>query len=251
MPIIRKLGAKPAIPAKLCRTLKLEHYATAAFAEFVPPEFDWMLDVPDYGDLNDEYGDCVVAAQAKMVRSWTANATGVAATITNAQIMEVYMNGAGYIPGRPDTDRGWDLISGLTYWQKIGIGGHRIGAYAALNPLHPRMIRAATYLFGGTYTAFDLPNSIWDQTDAGKPWDVVANDGGPAGGHCVTIQAVAANGNPVCRTWGKPQVMTWPFVFKYCTEAYAAIATDYLNGGRTIAGLDVAKLTADLALVRL
>jgi hypothetical protein len=44
--------------------------------------------------------------------------------------------------------------------------------------------------------------------------------------------------------------MTWPFVFKYCGEAYACISNEYLVGGRTIAGLDIDRLTSDLAAVK-
>lgn len=250
-----KLGLRPSDPVKLVRTLKLAHYLVGAsggaFAEFIPPSFDWFLGVPDFMDMNDRIGDCVVAGMAKMVRSWTANVPGgVAATITDAMILDVYRKGAGYNPADPSTDQGWDMLSGLSYWQRYGIGGHKIGVYAAINPAHPYMMKAATFLFGGTYTAFDLPNSIWAQMDAGKPWDVVEDDGGSAGGHCVTIQKINAKGNPCCRTWGAEQEMTWPFVFKYCFEAYAAISNEYLSGGRTIAGLDVDRLTKDLTLVK-
>jgi len=55
---------------------------------------------------------------------------------------------------------------------------------------------------------------------------------------------------PICLTWGKRQAMTWRFVDKYCTEAYAIISADYLNGGKTLAGLDIEKLKADLVSVQ-
>jgi hypothetical protein len=248
-----KLGLNPSDPKNLVRTLKLSHYLVGAnggaFAEFIPSAFDWFAGVPDYMDLNDRIGDCVVATQAKMVRSWTAN-VGKAVTITDAMIRDEYMDGAGYNPDDPTTDRGWDMLSGLSYWQRIGIGGHKIGAYAAINPRHRYMMQAGAFLFGGIYTAFELPNSIWNQMDAGLPWDVEADDGGPAGGHCVTIQRINHKGNPCCRTWGAEQEMTWPFVFKYCVEAYAAISNEYFYGGVTIAGLDITRLTADLTAVK-
>jgi hypothetical protein len=248
----RKLGAKPAIPTKLCRALKLEHYVATKMTQYVPPWFRWDEGVPDSVDLNNSLGDCVVAAQAKMIRSWTANASGgkSIATITDDDILDVYKKGAGYDPADPSTDQGWDLLSALSYWQRIGIAGHKIGAYAAVNPQHHHMMRSAMYLFGGVYTAFDLPNSIWAQMDAGKPWDIDPDNRGSAGGHCVTIQAVATNNTPICLTWGKRQAMTWRFVDKYCTEAYAIISADYLTGGKTLAGLDVEKLKADLVSVQ-
>lgn len=250
-----KLGLRPSDPAKLVRTLKLSHYLVGAnggaFSEFIPPAFDWFAGVPDFMDMNDRIGDCVVAGMAKMVRSWTANVPGgVTANITDAMILDVYKKGAGYNPADPSTDQGWDMLSGLSYWQRNGIGGHKIKAYAAINPVHRYMMQAGMLLFGGIYTAFSLPNSIWAQMDAGRPWDVEEDDGGPAGGHCVTIQRINQRGNPCCRTWGAEQEMTWPFVFKYCFEAYAAMSEEYFRDGRTIIGLDMDRLTKDLAAVK-
>lgn len=245
MPILdhngRRLGALPAKPEKLRRVLKLEHFTTSTFGEFVPPGFDWFQGVQDYMDLNDTLGDCVVATQAKMVRSWTANSKfgAIAVTITDAEIKRVYMDGAGYNPADPATDQGWDLLSALSYWQRKGIGGHKIGPYASVDPTKPNVMRAAAFLGFGLYIALDLPNSIWSQ----EVWSVVSHDGGPAGGHCVTIQAVV-DGLPVCRTWGAPQRMTWEFVAKYCTEAYIILSPDCMTNGRTVTGLDVARLTA-------
>lgn len=243
------LGAKPSSPEKLRRVLRLSKYTDASFTEFVPPGFDWFRFVLDYADLNDRLGDCVVAAMAKMARAWGVNVEGPTAptpSITDADILDVYRNGAGYDPARPETDQGWDLLSALSYWQRIGIAGHKIGAYAAVDPDHPFQLRAATYLFGGVFAGFMLPNSIWNQ----EVWDVVPNDGGLAGGHCVTIQGVDRKGNFVGRTWGAAQPMTPRFVGKYCFEAYAIQSPEYLRAGKTIAGVNVAEWNADLEKLR-
>lgn len=242
-----KLGALPAIPEKQARSLKLAHYLDLSqLTEFIPPEFDWFQGVPDYVDINDRLGDCVVAAEAKHERSWTQNATGTACTVRDADILDVYMKGAGYNPNNPATDRGWDLLSALSYWQRIGIAGLKIGAYAAINPRHHMMVRAATYLFGGIYIALELPTSAQSE----DVWSSTSDTPGSWGGHCVTIQAIL-NDQPVCRTWGYAQPMTWDFLDRYCSEAYAIISPDYLNGGKTVAGLDIAALNGDLQLVRL
>jgi hypothetical protein len=243
-----RLGVRPAKPEKLCRTLKLANYLDLSqLTEFIPPEFDWFQDVPDYVDLNNSLGDCVVASAAKCVRSWTQNATGKAATITDAQILDVYCKGAGYVPGDSSTDNGWYLLDALAYWQKTGIGGHKVGAYAAINPKHHNMMRAATYLFGGLYIAFSLPISAQNQT----VWDAVSGSQGAVGswgGHAVPLQAIE-NDRPIVRTWGYAQSCTWAFIDKYCDEAYAIISPDYLSGGKTIAGLDIAGLNKDLGIV--
>jgi hypothetical protein len=43
--------------------------------------------------------------------------------------------------------------------------------------------------------------------------------------------------------------MTWSFWERYVDEAYALISPDFLEGGKTPNGLDLASLKADLALV--
>ena len=246
---LMKLGGNPSDPKKLVTELKLAHYVDlAAFTEFVPPEFDLFIDVPDFMDLNDNLGTCVVTEMAKQVRSWTQNATGVAATVTDDDIMLVY-KAAGYVPGDPSTDNGWDLISQLNYWRKTGIAGHKIAAYASVNPTHSLLMSAAAYLFGGLDIALGLPLSAQNQT----VWDAATGSKGAVsswGNHCVTVQAKLGE-QPTVRTWGYAQPCTWAFIRKYCLEAHVAISNDALNPsmGKTPAGLDLARLTADLNIL--
>lgn len=242
-----KFGANPSPAHKLSRVLTLASYVDQSkLTTFVPPVFDWSIDVPDSVDRNDELGCCVVAAQAKMVRSWTANSRGKAVMITDRDIEAEYSAGAGYDPTNPFTDLGWDLLSGLSYWQRTGIAGHKIGPYTSVNPCARHMMRAATYLFGGLYVAFDLPAScesqrVWDRTQYGKS----------IGFHCVTIQGVDSDDHPICLTWGYRQKMTWEFVADRCFEAYAVMSDDYLQNGSTIAGLDVDRLRSDMRKITL
>ena len=79
---------------------------------------------------NDTRGDCTTAAAGHMIEAWTAAAAGEAVEVTEAR--------------RPARVRGGRLIDPLTgeegaieldvlrYWRKRGIGGHRIGAFAAV-----------------------------------------------------------------------------------------------------------------------
>jgi hypothetical protein len=61
-----------------------------------------------------------------------------------------------------------------------------------------------------------------DQFNAGQIWDVVPDDGGILGGHCIYIVAFNATG-PICMTWGQRQPMTWAFYDKYCDEGYGVV----------------------------
>jgi hypothetical protein len=244
-----RLGCVPSSPKALAHELKLAHYVNATvMGEFVPPEFDLFIGVPDSVDLNNKLGDCVVATMAKQVRSWTQNATGTAVIITDSDILDVYKRGAGYVEGDPNTDNGWDLISQLNWWRKYGIAGHKIEAYASVNPRHPFMMSIATYLFGGLDIALALPVSAQNQ----EVWDAQGGaDGEPAswGNHCVTLQAKIGE-RPTVRTWGYAQPCTWAFIFKHCTEAHAAISKEALTAlGTTPAGLSLDRMMADLKLV--
>ena len=245
-----KLGGRPSDPAKLNRELRLAQYLDApTFSEFVPPVFRLYQDIPQFMDKNDELGDCVCACMAKMVRGWTQNATGTAVTITDQDVLDVYEKGAGYVPGKPYTDNGWTLIAQLAYWQKTGIAGHKIGAYASINPKNHFLMRSACFVFEGLDIALALPISaqgqaIWDASPGanGTP--------GSWGGHCVTIQGVDENDNPLIETWGYEQPCTWAFLDKYCTEAHAIISTEALKGDTVpISGINIAQLAADLKAV--
>jgi hypothetical protein len=245
-----KLGCAPSDPDDLLRELKLAHYLDAsAMSEFIPPVVRLYQDVPQFMDLNDVEGICVPAEMAKQVRGWTQNATGTAATITEADVQYVYVNGAGYVVGDPSTDNGWDLLSQLAWWKKTGIAGHKIGAYASVNPLHHFMMRATAYLFGGIDIALALPISAQNQT----VWDAASGSNGAPGswgGHCVTIQGYNDAGNALIETWGYEQEATIAFLDKYCTEAHAIISLEMLNGTiAPVTGLDLAALNADLKLV--
>ena len=246
-----RTGCRPSDPQKLIRELRLAHYMDAGvFAEFIPPVFHLQQDVPQFMDLNDQLGCCVVSEMAKQVRLWTQNATGVAATVTDQDVLTVYENGAGYNPADPNTDQGWTLLDQLAYWVKTGIAGHKIGAYVSVNPKHHFMMRAACYLFEGLDIALSLPLSAQGQAI----WDVdTTANGAPGswGGHCVLIAGIDDNDYPLIETWGYEQQCTWAFLDKYCTEAHAIISSDALNGTtEPLTGLDMPALLADLNLVK-
>ena len=55
----------------------------------------------------------------------------------------------------------------LRYWRKRGIGGHRIGAYAAVGTHDHELTRTAAWLFGGLYIGLALPLTAQSQ----ETWD--------------------------------------------------------------------------------
>ena len=246
------------------RTLKLEHYLQSTKLPPTPASLSWSGAFTNWGMMkNDSVGDCTCAGAGHAIQIWTYNANyGQAVTIPDAEVLKAYTaitaeenNGQGYNPQTGANDNGCVEIDVLNYWRQTGIGGHKIDAYAFVNPFHPQMIREAIMLFGGVYIGLSLPITAQDQIDQGVPWSVPRT--GPTGnaapgswgGHCVFIDSYDPK-YLTCVTWGALQKMTWNFWYCYCDEAYAIISKDFIEqSGKSPSGFDMAALTADLTAV--
>jgi hypothetical protein len=246
--IPRKLGKlAPRIDP---RTLKLARYLTGMLPP-APPSVDWGTPVGDWPMyLNDQIGDCTVAAAGHMIECWTANAM-TADVHGDADILAAYEAISGYNPADPNSDCGAVELDVLKYWRGTGIAGHKIGAFASLNPLHQETIRQAINLFGGIYIGLALPLSAQDQ----DTWSIsdtayhAEKDPGSWDLHAVNIVGYDEDGL-TCITWGARKRMTWEFFLTYCDEAYALISVDFLRGdGTTPDGFDMKQLKDDLAKV--
>lgn len=246
-----RLGRLPAIRDP--RTLRLARYLNQASLP-VPPDATTRaaqakLRFPMY--LNDKLGDCTCAAIAHMVQLWDALSGRVPPKITNAEVLTVYEAVSGYDPSTGENDNGAVELDVLKYWRKIGIAGHRIVAFVAVNVKNLFELKTAAWLFDGLYLGVALP--ITAQTQ--KVWDVVPNAGrdgaaGSWGGHAVNIVDYDTTGVTIV-TWGQLKRVTWAFVAAYVDEAYAALSTDAINGATnlTAEGFDDAQLLRDLAAV--
>jgi hypothetical protein len=243
-----KLGRKPSFQDP--RTLSLARYILPELPN-APAKVDFSDKVKTWGMmLNDKLGCCTISAAGHEIQQWTANA-GTQQTPPDSSILSAYEAVSGYRPGQPDTDSGANMLDVLKYWRKNGIAGHKIGAFAALDPTNLDHIRTAVWLFGSAYLGIALPTSAQKQ----DVWDVPAGgatgDGKPGswGGHAVEIAGFSPEGVFVV-TWGAVKLMTWNFFKTYVEEAYAIISQDFLADGKTPNnGLDMATLKADLKAV--
>jgi hypothetical protein len=156
----------------------------------------------------------------------------------------------GFDPADPSTDRGADMLSVLGAWRKTGIGGRRILAFAEVDAGNEDEVKTALWLFSGLYVGVNLPQSAIDQFQAGEPWEVVYEDGGIAGGHCVPAVAYDSVGVTFV-SWGRTVQAGWAWWQSYVMgqEVYACIASDDLRLGKRALpnGFDLAQLRADLA----
>ena len=244
-----KYGRKPRDTTRWAPTL--EHYLTAELppAPVIVDRASKVTSWPMY--LNDSLGDCTCATVGHEIEAWTAYATAEV-TLPQDDILALYEAVGGYVPGDPSTDNGCEIQDILAYWQRTGVGGHKIAAYAALGDCTNLMLmKQCLQIFGTVYLGINCPESAESQFSAGEVWTVVP--GSPiAGGHAIPLQRWdnAPLGDLEVVTWGALQRMTMAFATEYVEEAWVPVSTDWITANDvTITGLNLAQLEADLAAV--
>ncbi len=197
--------------------------------------------------LNDSLGDCTIAGALHLNQSWATSAGGVF-TPTNQMALEGYERIDGYVPGKPSTDQGGDMVNVLNHWKSQGIGGRKILGFVSVDHRNDTEVRQAIALFGGVYAAVSLPVSAQRQKTW---WNASPDDGGVWGGHCVPVLDYDDTRNTLeCVTWGAMKTMTRSFFRRYFVGCFAVVSQDFIKaGGEAPSGLDLAQLLADLAEV--
>jgi hypothetical protein len=227
-------------PADTHPRLRLTPFLTAAA---VPAVVDYIFKVdawPVY--LNDQLGDCTIAAQGHMEEAWSCYGRATTVKVTDQDVLTAYQAVSGYRPGHPNTDNGAVMQDVLSYTRKTGLAGHTIAAYAQLDHQNMTEVKTALYHFGHVYVGVNLPQSAMDQFNAGQPWDVVADDGGILGGHAINL-GYAADGMYKIVYWGRVVDVTPAWWAKYVAEAWTSISLEWLSAaGVSPEGLDLASL---------
>jgi hypothetical protein len=260
-PISRKLGKLAAKHDP--RTLMLAAILTAATLPAAPPTCDYSAKVGDSWGMmkNDTLGDCAIAGPGHLIMMRTANA-GTEFVPTDAQIVKAYSAVSGYNPKTGANDNGCVLLDVMKYWRTSGIAGHKIGAFAAVEPTNQLQMKTALWLFEGLVLGFQLPASVENATVWDVPNGGLKGKGKPGswGGHCVA----GSTYGPITRTtvvgydldgllvisWGQLIRVTWAFIAAYCDEAYAIVSTDMLlPTGVCPAGFNQAALNSYLASI--
>jgi hypothetical protein len=236
-------------PKHNAKTLQFSKYLLPSALPPPPSKayYEYRVPASAWGLLgNDQYGDCTCAGPGHEIMNRTAH-SGTMATITEADALTMYAAICpGFDPTTDANDNGAAITDALNYLLTTGLAGHKINGWAAIDNTNILSIKQGIYLFGSVNIGVQLPNSAMTQTQAGQSWDVVADDGGIDGGHCVPLMGYGAAGC-TCVTWGQLQQMSWPWFLKYCDEAYAEIALDWLNAnGEAPNSLNIDALTADL-----
>lgn len=246
-----RLGKRVAI--KDDRTLKIAKYLTPGLPP--PPSIvDWTMGLKDFGYMrNNDLGDCTIAACGHAIQIFTGNAQGSVKTIPDSEIVAAYSAVSGYNPNNGAHDDGANEIDVLNYWTNTGVGGDKLGSYAAVAPTDMDMIRQVVYLFGCCYIGVQLPQSAQGQ----NIWDIVGNPNSPAnqpgswGGHAIIVASADDTKQQLqVVTWGGLMPVTYRFMSAYCDEAFAILSNDWMNSARAPNCIDLATLTTDLAIVK-
>jgi len=240
-----KLGKQP--PKIDLRTLRLARYLTSNLPT-PPPSCDWTNGQSDWGMmLNDNLGDCTIAAVAHAIQVWTL-VINQQITVSDDVVQQYYETWDGYNPADPSTDQGGVEVDVLNNWRASSFAGHKLLAYADPDPRNILHVKQSIALFGGVYIGISLPVSAQNQ----EVWDAVDGpDGEPGswGGHAVFVAAYDAD-TLTCITWGAPKKMTWAFWHKYCDESHALLSPDFMTqNGQFPSGFDLAQLQADLEVI--
>lgn len=181
-------------------------------------------------DGNDLYGDCTCADVSHQLMLWTAN-VGTILIPTAAQTLALYSAATGFDPTKPSTDQGAEIAAICDYVEKNGHLGHKLTAYAPIDPTNISHVMWAIQMFGTVKIGVDLPDSAETQFDNNEIWDVVPG-ATSVGGHDVCLcRYHTVNGELLfdCVTWGKTQTLTLNFFKAYCNEVIAPLSPDWIS----------------------
>jgi hypothetical protein len=241
------------------RTFKLEKFLPLAAP---PASVNWFGSVTSFGEmLNDQLGDCVVAALGHAKQVVTLNTPGGEITPPDIIIEELYEHACGYVPGNPSTDNGCVIVDTLNYVRHNGLGHkqqprhhHRplLYAYADPNPGDFTHLQQGIATFMVADIGLQLP--ITAQAQIGGLWDVVGDPStdpdsmpGSWGLHSIILGAYTQSSEIYGGvTWGALQSMTQRFLATYMDECHILLLYEILARLGATSNVNLALLDQEL-----
>lgn len=233
-----KLGKLPA-------TRPYGLHELGAYLMHRPPAPPAAVKVPDVSAYpmggNDAWGDCVFAGCQHAIQAWNAEVDEHDAVPADQAVVDAYL---AYTGGE---DVGANISDVLHLWQRQGLFGQKIAAYAPVNHRSIPELHQAIAFYGVCKIGIQCPQSAQEQFGEGKPWTVVPNS--PIeGGH--DIELVGYDAHCVYAvTWGAVVEVTYPFLARYMDESYAIIPHAFVEAGKG-PELDLKSLQADINALR-
>jgi hypothetical protein len=179
---------------------------------------------------NDRINDCVVACMGHVIEAWTG-AASTRVVIQDTDVIATYSALTGYNPSTGTPDPGLVVSAAMSYWQRIGLAGHKIDIAATANSIgrpntYQSMITYLIQYYCAAILSFHLPLAAIDAFRNGGIWD--ANMGPGAEFHCVPAFAYDQTRCDVV-TWGQPQKVTWGFIAQYLVELWGVMSVDWMR----------------------
>jgi hypothetical protein len=200
---------------------------------------------------NDTLGDCTCAAVGHAIQLWTS-ISSTEFVVPDADIIKLYSEVSGYVPGDSNTDNGAVASDVLMYWYKNPLDNHPLSGFASIRPGNRTSIRDAIYLFGICYLGVQLP-----LTAQKGDWILPVGQAltgnwaaGSWGGHAVPACDYDADTLTVM-SWGRFIKVSWNWLDAYCDEAYGLLSKDWIEKtGSSPSGFDWVALQNDMSSFR-
>ena len=183
---------------------------------------------------NDQYGCCVISAQAHNTLTFEKFEQDMVVPIKDQEVIDEYLRQSG------GEDRGLYLSLAMKEWKNRGwdaAGRHYdIYAYASVDKPDHNQVKYSIYLLNGVIFGMQVFETDREQFRNGEPWHLTGNSGQLLGGHGVygfsyiethhdcphCLTGWDENGL-TCMTWGEEQFMTWEFWDARVNQAYAIV----------------------------
>ena len=270
LPMTMRPAGRPGLPFRGClgrlpkdestQVLAMKKYAPNLPAPLAAVTNSAKVAQPWGMMLNDNEGDCTIAAIGHAIQTWTAN-NGNEQTVADADVQTAYVavtgaEGAAYDPTTGANDNGCQMTDVLPYMQNTGLGGHKIGPWVAVDHTNHNELMLAIQWFGGIYIGVGLPLASQTQTIWTVPNKIrfprLKHQWQPGswGGHAIFVVDYDAT-YLTCVTWGALQKMSWAWFDAYCDEAYGIVSPDWVtNVTKAPNELDLPTLLADQQLIK-
>ena len=133
-------------------------------------------------DDNTRINDCTTAAIAHLIQIYTLFSTGTAVLLDISTVDAFYSLCSGWT-GNNLSDIGCPMTTALANWKKVGIGGHFIDDYQAIDPANIGVVSAAVQQHCCVALVVALPTNIPDGAD----WVVSGSSATPPDTHAIPI----------------------------------------------------------------
>ena len=182
--------------------------------------------------LNNELGDCVIAARARRIGLLTGNSTSTPFIYTDAQLDTEYGRIGGYVVGDEATDNGCDPVASASDGVKNGYAdSSKDAGYVQVDATNQQeCMTAVDVTCGAVDLSVALPDA-WINAQMpsanGFVWDV-AGDPDPSNGHNIAVVDYSPQGL-VVDTWGLIGTVTWAAAAKYGIQSNGGMLIAHVN----------------------